>query len=95
MQLWQMAKPQRQVQQNGATSPQKWHFRFLIRFLRFSRIRARSDFSSGRRIVKNHRQIYQWPVPKRRPKRFVEKQTLAQASAGVKEPEPKSNFNLN
>ncbi len=43
MQLWQMAKPQRQVQQNGAVFPQNWQVRFFIRLLRFSRSLFRRD----------------------------------------------------
>jgi len=43
MQLWQMAKPQRQVQQNGAVFPQNWQVRFFIRLLRFSRSLLRRD----------------------------------------------------
>lgn len=43
MQLWQMAKPQRQVQQKGAVFPQNWQVRFFIRLLRFSRSRAKRD----------------------------------------------------
>jgi hypothetical protein len=46
MQSWQMAKPQRQVQQKGAVFPQRWQLRFLIRALRFSLTRLRREVSA-------------------------------------------------
>jgi len=38
MQRWQMANPQRQLQQNKAACPQIWQVRFFVRRRRFSRI---------------------------------------------------------
>jgi len=40
MHVWQMAKPQRQVQEKGAVFPQNWHVLFFVRLRRFSRSRA-------------------------------------------------------
>jgi hypothetical protein len=47
MQVWQMAKPHRQVQQNGAGSPQQWQVRSRVLRLRARNSKRRWSFEES------------------------------------------------